>query len=44
MEVDEGASDDEYLGLLHERLPLLVDEVDPDLIFYQVRGMILARP
>ena len=37
VEVDEGAGDEEYLGLLEERLPTLVDQVRPDLIFYQVR-------
>ena len=36
IEVDEGTGDDEYLSLLSERLPVLVDQVRPDLIFYQV--------
>lgn len=36
VEVEEGAGDDEYLALLSARLPSLVDQVRPDLIFYQV--------
>ncbi|CAN0026149.1 unnamed protein product, partial [Ectocarpus fasciculatus] len=35
VEVEEGAGDEEYLRLLSERLPSLVDQVRPDLIFYQ---------
>lgn len=38
IEVDEGTGDDQYLRLLSERLPKLVDQVRPDLIFYQVRA------
>ena len=38
IEVDEGTGDDEYLRLLSERLPKLVDQVCPDLIFYQVQA------
>lgn len=38
IEVDEGTGDDQYLYLLSERLPKLVDQVRPDLIFYQVRA------
>lgn len=36
VEVEEGAGDEEYISLLSERLPSLVDQVQPDLIFYQV--------
>lgn len=39
IEVDEGTADDDYLSLLSERLPTLVDQVRPDLIFYQVGGV-----
>ncbi|CAM9811934.1 unnamed protein product [Ectocarpus sp. 8 AP-2014] len=35
VEVEEGAGDESYLSLLSERLPSLVDQVRPDLIFYQ---------
>ncbi|CAN0440667.1 unnamed protein product, partial [Ectocarpus sp. 8 AP-2014] len=35
VEVEEGAGDEEYLSLLSECLPSLVDQVRPDLIFYQ---------
>eukprot|EP00752_Nemacystus_decipiens_P011629 g10324.t1 len=35
VEVDEGVGDEEYLRLLEERIPTLVDQVRPDLIFYQ---------
>ena len=38
IEVDEGTGDDQYLRLLSERLPKLVDQIRPDLIFYQVRS------
>lgn len=39
VEVEDGAGDEQYLALLSERLPALVDQVRPDLIFYQVRIM-----
>ncbi|CAM9426428.1 unnamed protein product, partial [Hapterophycus canaliculatus] len=35
LEVEDGTEDEEYLGRLSERLPTLVDQVRPDLIFYQ---------
>ncbi|CAM9445002.1 unnamed protein product [Pylaiella littoralis] len=35
IEVEEGTGDEEYLALLSARLSRLVDEVRPDLIFYQ---------
>eukprot|EP00904_Undaria_pinnatifida_P012001 jgi/Undpi1/7931/HiC_scaffold_24.g10403.m1 len=35
IEVDEGTGDDQYLHLLSESLPKLVNQVRPDLIFYQ---------
>ncbi|CAM9476896.1 unnamed protein product [Scytosiphon promiscuus] len=35
LEVEDGTGDDEYLARLSERLPTLVDQVRPDLIFYQ---------
>lgn len=38
IEVDEGTGDDQYLHLLSESLPKLVNQVRPDLIFYQVRA------
>ncbi|CAB1109296.1 unnamed protein product [Ectocarpus sp. CCAP 1310/34] len=38
IEVEEGAGDAEYLSLLSEHLPSLVDQVRPDLIFYQIRS------
>lgn len=34
--MEEGTGDEEYLALLSTRLSRLVDEVRPDLIFYQV--------
>lgn len=36
IEVKEGTGDDEYLAVLSAHLPSLVDQVRPDLIFYQV--------
>lgn len=44
IEVEEGTGDEEYLDLLSDRLPYVIDQVRPDLIFYQVRGCPGERP
>lgn len=35
IEVEEGAGDERYMSLLSQHLPSLVQEIQPDLIFYQ---------
>ena len=34
IELPDGINDDEYLGLLHQHLPTLLDEVKPEFVFY----------
>lgn len=40
--LDDGTGDDLYLSLLEEALPVLIDKVKPDFIFYQAGVDILA--
>lgn len=36
IEVEENAGDEQYMSILSEHIPRLIEQIQPDLIFYQV--------